>query len=320
MKTYSVDKKLYWRGRTAAVWYNFLEMVAYVLTYRPTPKGISYQKRILYGTERQQFFNLYRPENDKNKASLFVYIHGGGFISGITDMRNTYLQNFAKKGFVTASIAYTYAPKKVYPSQIQEVCSAMDALLDRADEYGFDRDRIVLSAESAGVYYMFLLASFAADKTLAKKMGVVFRHNEDFSVAAMVSHSGCIDLKKLLDPACPQSKFPDIKMMTCSFLGKRLTEARAFLKTEAGKLASALITDDFPPTFFAVGKKDPLRYESFDAIKVYEEKKIPFELFVGKGAYGAHAWTIATTFNQGKECLKKTLSFIEPYLTIREGE
>ena len=111
-----MKKSVYLRGVLGTCWYNFTECFAYLALHRKTPDTLKYTPRVKYGTGRQQFLNLCtRRDNENEKKPLFVYIHGGGWVSGITDMRDTYIANWAEKGFFTASIAYTYAPYKVFP-------------------------------------------------------------------------------------------------------------------------------------------------------------------------------------------------------------
>lgn len=316
-----MDKKVYWRGRIATPWYNFTELIAYALTYRRMPDSLVYEKRIRYGEEKQQYYNTYcRKDLVGENKPLMIYVHGGGFVSGITDMRNAYIRNFAQRGFFTASLSYTYAPKKVFPEPLQELCTAIDCLFDRAKEQKFDTNDLLLCGESAGGYFIFMLTALATDPSLAEKLGIRFRHLSEFSVKAMVSHSGCFNLKKLLDKKSPQSKFPDIKMMTCSFLGKRYRDAVDYLNTPEGELSYAHVTAQFPPTFFATGAADKLRFESYDAMEAYKANDIPYEHFEGTGPYAAHAWTIAPVFKQGKECLNKTMRFVESYFFKSDEE
>ena len=307
-----MKRSVYLRGRIGTCWYNFTEGLAYLLTYQRTPKGIVYEKHVPYGKEKKQYINFYTPETQEGaKRPIVIYVHGGGWISGITDMRNAYLQNFAKNGYLTASISYSYAPKKVFPVPIQEICSEIDAIFDMAEARKIDTSKVVLAGESAGVYYIFYLAALAADHSLANKIGIEFKHIADFKPKAMVAHCGCVNLEHLVDKTLPQSKFPDIKMMTCSFIGKPMKEAREYLATEEGKLASPHITADFPPTFFTTGDKDWLRYEGYDMMKEYDALGIPYEHFEGTGALGNHAWTIVTKLKGGKDCFDKTLAFLQ---------
>ena len=305
-----MKKRVYFRGKIAIGFYNFTEFLAWMLTFKRAPKGIKYERHVKYGEERKQYINYYLPAGEEKKP-LVVYVHGGGWISGITDMRNAYLQNFAKHSFATASIGYSYAPSKTFPAPIQEICSAIDAIFDNAEAKGIDTSRIILAGESAGVYYIFMLAALAADNSLADKIGIRFKHIAEFKPVAMVAHCGCVNLPKLIDKNCPQSKFPDIKMMTCSFLGLPLKEAREWLKTEEGQLSYPHISAGFPPTFFTTGEKDWLRFDGYDVMKEYDALGIPYEHFEGTGALGAHAWTIVTKLKGGRECFDKTLAFLQ---------
>lgn len=307
---------MFLRGKIGCAWYNFTESLAWLLTYKHAPKGMTYKRHVRYGEEKRQYFNVFTREDLKDvKKPLFVYIHGGGWISGITDMRNAYVQNFAEQGYFATSLSYTYAPDEVFPRQLQEICTAIDGIFDMAEEENVDLSKIVLGGESAGVYYIFMLAALQADKSLFDKLGIRFEHRNDFKISAMVAHSGAVNLGKLLDETCPQSKYPDIKMMTCSFLGKSKKDATEWLKTEKGKLSIPSVNKDFPPTFFATGAKDPLRFESYDLMKEYSALQIPFEHFEGVGALANHAWTIVTKLKGGRDCFEATSKFLKTVVT-----
>lgn len=310
-----MERKLYFRGMLGQAWYNSSEALAYALLYRPTPKELVYKPKVSYGPERMNYINIYYPKESENKKKpLFIYIHGGGWVSGITDMRNNYISNWAKLGFFTASVSYSYAPQKVFPFQLKEIIAAIDFLFDKADEYSVDTDNIVIAGESAGGYYISYLAAIAADNSLLDKLGIEFRHKDEFSIKAMVSHSGCFDIERLTDTNKPQSRFPDIKMMLSSFFGKSHKELVSWLKTEDGKLASPPVTKGYPPVFVAWCAKDYLRYESFDLLKQLDELGIENEQFKGDGIISMHAWTIVTVFKKGKDCFKKASDFVTRYL------
>lgn len=305
-----MDKKLFFCGKIGTYWYNFTESLAYLVLHRPTPESCSFM-RIKYGYEKLQYVNFCtRKDNTKDKKPVFVYIHGGGFISGITDMRNTYVQNWAQRGFFTASISYSYAPDKVYPAQLQEIFTALDLIYEQKKVYNLDFDKLVLAGESAGGYYIMMLTAFAKDKSLFEKFNIKFNHKDEFDVKTFVTHCGCFDLKNLIDPFKSQSKFPDIKMMVCSFLGMNLFEARSFLDTEEGQLSYPHVTADFPPAFIVWADRDYLRYEAFDLIDRYRELKIPYEEYEASGIIGNHAWSIATVVEKGRQCFMKTYEFV----------
>lgn len=307
--------KLYLRGMTGQLWYNFTECLAYTLLYRRTPKELIYEKKVPYGSEKRQYLNIYCRKDRKNtKKPLFIYIHGGGWISGITEMRNNYISNWAKLGFFTVSVSYTYAPQKVFPAQLHEIFSAIDFIFDNAEKYNIDTENIVIAGESAGGYFVSYLAAIADDKSLLDKLGINFRHRDSFSLKAMVTHCGCYNIERLTNKDKKQSKFPDIKMMTNSFFLKNRDELRQWLKTEEGKLASPPVTKGYPPTFVTWCSQDYLRYEAFDLMKEFDELGVPYEQFKGDGIISQHAWTIVTVFKKGRECFEMAKDFVCKYL------
>ncbi|MBR5015759.1 MAG: alpha/beta hydrolase, partial [Clostridia bacterium] len=273
-----MKKTIYIRGKLGTVWYNFTETLAYIILHRKTPESCIYTPKVKYGKGRQQFLNLCtRRDLEGEKKPLFIYIHGGGWVSGITNVRDTYIANWAEKGFFTASIAYTYAPDLVYPGQLQEICDAIDFIYDHAEEWGADTKRVVLAGESAGGYYIMFAAALAADPSLADKLHLTFRHRDEFHVDAMVSNCGCFNIKSLIDPDKKQSKFPDMKMMVTSFLGMSRDKCIEYLKTEEGSLTYPHFSENFPPAFFTTACNDWLRYEGYDMMKEYDSLGIPYD-------------------------------------------
>ena len=310
-----MNKKIYYRGLIATPWYNFTETLAYIITGKIIPDEIVYNKKIPYGDKPKQYINtLCLKEKLNKKKPLFIYIHGGGWVSGITEMRNSYILNWANMGFFTCSISYTYAPQAPFPEQLREVYSAIDSIFEKAEEYNIDTDNIVLGGESAGGYFISYLASCVKDSTPLDKLGITFKSRDKFKVKALVGHSGCYSVERLCDGSKPQSNFPDMKMMLESFSGKHIEELREFVKTEEGKLLSPQVNDGYPPCYLAWSTRDYLRFDTMDLVNELRSLNIPYRMFRGDGMAGNHAWTFVTMLKKGKECLEDTFDFVLPYL------
>lgn len=310
-----MDRKIYYRGLIAQPWYNFTEGLAYMITGRPIPENVFYEKKVHYGNEKSQFMNtLCLKEKKDKKKPVFIYIHGGGWISGITDMRNTYIVNWVNKGFQAFSINYTYAPQKFFPAQLREVYSAIDYIFDNAEKYNIDTDNIVLGGESAGGYFISYLAACVGDPTPLDKLSISFRNRDKFKVRALVSHSGCYNLEHLSNPEKPQSKFPDMKAMLEAFTGMKKDELHAYIKTPEGKLLNPQINSSFPPCFLIWSTNDYLRFDTKDFANELRRFNIPYRMFRGDGMVSPHAWTIVTMLKKGRQCLNETFDFVLPLL------
>lgn len=302
---------LYLRGLIGQYWYNFTEALVYGLVYRPTPEELVYNKMVKYGDGKLQYINTYSPKDSVDKKKpLLIYIHGGSWVSGITEMRNSYISNWAKKGFYTAAISYSYSPQKVFPFQLQEVFTAIDYIFDHAEENGIDTNNIVLAGESAGGYFISYVASVVSDPSSLDALGIEFRHRNDLKVRALVSISGCYDLQRLSDKSKPQADFPDLKTMITSYLGKNYDEAVELINSSTGYLYSPKVNAGYPPSFLIWADKDKLRYETFDFADELKEFNIPYELFKADGIIGMHAWPIVMLFKKSRICFEKTYKFV----------
>lgn len=311
-----MNKKLYLRSLAAQGWYNFTEGLVYALVTRPTPENLIYERKIKYGEDKLQYINTYCKKGTENqKKPLFIYIHGGGWLSGITEMRNRYIALWAEKGYFTASISYGYAPQKTFPAPIQDCFSAIDYICSNAEEWNLDLNNVILAGESAGGYFISHVASAVSDFELYKKNNLCFKSRDSLKIRALISLSGGYNFQRLIDQSKKQSNFPDVKIMCKSFFGMELPELKAWLNSEEGKLASPSVTENFPPMFMAWAIRDLLRYETFDMAKDLKEFNIPYRLFKIDDISAQHAWSVVPIFKKSRECFEDAFSFAEKYIT-----
>lgn len=309
-----MDKKVYNRGKIGQYWYNFTELLVYALTVRPCPAELEYNVLTYDNGKQNKIYTYCRKDLKNQKKPLFIYIHGGGWISGVTPMRNRYVSQWAERGFYCASIGYSYAPDEIFPTQIHEIFKALDQILDGAEENNFDPENVVIAGESAGGYYISYVASCFTDKTILDELGIDFKHFGKAKIKSLVSICGCYDLQRLTDVSKEQSQYPDIKMMASTFVGKPFDETVEFLKTDDAKHYSPKITSDFPPTFAVWATNDKLRYETFDLQVELEKLGVPCETYKADGIIGNHAWAIMPIFKKSKACFDKTYEFVLNYI------
>lgn len=138
--------------------------------------------RVSYGKESSQYLDLYVPSGTENKP-LFVLIHGGGFVAGDTQTRQTQFmyRYFRDHGFACASVNYRLAEEAKYPAAIEDVRDAVRFLAAHAGEYGYTADRIAIWGESAGGY----LAAYEAVT------------EDQVNIAALVDYYGVMDFPSM---------------------------------------------------------------------------------------------------------------------------
>ncbi len=303
-----MKKSAYLKGRLGGIFMNGTEYLARIITERKPPENIALVKGIKYGDVKRETLNLIYDKDRSQKQPLFIYVHGGGWCSGLLDMRNTYCQEVCNNGFFGVNIGYQYAPMMTFPDQFKQIYKAIDWIFDHSDEFNIDTSKVLLGGESAGSYFIFYMAMTSLDHSYYDKLGIDFKHRDEFKVSAMISNCGAINFDTLVD-----NKFPGIKYMMNAFTGYSYKEIKENKDKEEIKILSPRIIEGFPPTMLIYASKDYLRSESFAAAKEFDRLGVPYKFYEGTGIISQHAWPIATCVKKGRECLNETMSFVKQY-------
>ena len=96
--------------------------------------------------------DIYKPAHvpEGTRLPVLVYIHGGGFCFLSKDSHWLFAARFARAGFLVYTINYRLAPAHRYPAAIDDAASALAYIDRRLEADGGDRERLVISGESAG--------------------------------------------------------------------------------------------------------------------------------------------------------------------------
>lgn len=105
------------------------------------------------------YVNLYVPDSEE-APPLYVVIHGGGFVSGTAESRQSQwmYRYFRDHGFACASVNYRLAQEAAFPAAVEDCKAAIRFLRAHADEYGYNADHIAVFGESAGGYLAVMCA------------------------------------------------------------------------------------------------------------------------------------------------------------------
>lgn len=102
-------------------------------------------------TQSERGKSIMGGDKGKGKRTALVNFHGGGFLlgSGTDDARWVAAVQDTLDA-VAFSVEYRLAPGYPYPTPVEDCVDALLQIRARADEFGIDPDRIVLSGFSAG--------------------------------------------------------------------------------------------------------------------------------------------------------------------------
>lgn len=126
-----------------------------------------------------------RPQQGEQRP-LIIWICGGAFQTMERSAHIPWLINFAKHGFVAASIEYRLSNSSTMSGRLGDVKAAIRYLRAHAEMYGIDPERIIIGGESAGG----MLASLAGATCGEMKYEVGAYLEERSQVSAVIDFYG----------------------------------------------------------------------------------------------------------------------------------
>ena len=193
--------------------------------------------------------NVYRPLLSGKYPALII-IYGGAWRSGTPNDYEKFSCYMAARGYSAIAIDYRHAPEYKFPSQLEDVETALRYIQDHADELEVDLERVAVMGRSAGGH----LASLAAYK------------QDALPLRAVVNYYGPVDLAKgYYDPPVPDPI--DIQTILKNFLGGTPQEL-----SELYQQASPInyLQANLPPSLLIYAGRDHLVQAKFGR-QLYEK-------------------------------------------------
>jgi acetyl esterase/lipase len=104
------------------------------------------------------------PAGDAKMRPAIMCIHGGGWFSGSRKSYYRHMEEIAKRGYVVATIDYRLTPVAPWPAQLEDVQAGLKWLVDNADKYGIDSERIGVVGQSAGGHLALMLGTLPKEE------------------------------------------------------------------------------------------------------------------------------------------------------------
>ena len=114
------------------------------VTYAQVPGWLGHATRDLKLTVIRHF------ENQEKPMPLLVWFAGGGWMDVDHNVHLPNLVDFARAGFVVASVEYRHSNIANWPAQLEDAKAAIRYLKAHADKYQINKDQVVVMGESAG--------------------------------------------------------------------------------------------------------------------------------------------------------------------------
>ncbi len=214
---------------------------------RTAPEGVTWEKDIVFGKggETELHLDIARPTATGKSLPCIVVIHGGGWRGGNFKLHVPQIFDFAKAGYVSATVQYRLVPTARWPAQIEDVKCAVRYLRANANKYSIDKQCFGAIGFSAGAHLSMLLGSMDEKDGLEGNGG---SPAESSKVQAVVPYFGPTDLAAKDFPA-------NVNGMIYDLLGGLPNE-----KPENFKAASPVnyIDKTDAPVLMFMGTKDRL--------------------------------------------------------------
>jgi acetyl esterase/lipase len=141
------------------------------------------ERNVVFGQTDKEYLtaDVYRPTGGEDLPAV-ILIHGGGYQAGSKEMYKDWGSYLAEEGFVAMSINYrlTTSSYSTWPGVLDDVRSAVNWLLSKANEWKIEPQRIGFIGDSAGAY-------------LATHYSLVSATNASYKINAVVAVYGSYD-------------------------------------------------------------------------------------------------------------------------------
>ena len=94
--------------------------------------------------------DVYQSRNQDGPAPTFIYYHGGGWVGGSKEANVLRLIPYLEKGWAAVNVQYRLGDVSLAPAAVEDSLCALRWVARNADQYGFDKTRLVVSGNSAG--------------------------------------------------------------------------------------------------------------------------------------------------------------------------
>lgn len=214
----------------------------------PYVRGLRVTKNLKYCLDPNLTLDLFEKRVPKIRP-IFIYFHGGGFISGDKSKREWMLKHLASNDYSVINVNYGTSINYPYPNQIQNCALALKWVEENAIKYSLDLNNIAIGGDGAGAFLATQLAILNADREYAKKLDCVM---SNVNIKGLVLLRGVYDLTR-------------VALKAATIHGKSI------MKKIAPKLITALDSEDNEESIMGINEE---MFKLLD-LTAFVDKKFP---------------------------------------------
>ncbi|MBQ6221978.1 MAG: alpha/beta hydrolase [Solobacterium sp.] len=127
------------------------------------------------------FLDITYPDEDREASRpTLIYFHGGGFFGGSKNVGDplagsdatALLDDICAEGFNLVNVDYVLVPEYHYPAPLIQANEAFQFMIDHAEEYHLDMERVVIMGSSAGAIMTSQLGSVITNPDYAEALDI----------------------------------------------------------------------------------------------------------------------------------------------------
>lgn len=260
--------------------------------------------------------DVYRPVEATGPLPICLYVHGGGFRILSKDSHWIMGLLFARRGYLVFNVNYRLAPRYPFPHAVEDVCSAYRWVVDNAESYGGDLERLIFAGESAG-------------GNLVTALTVALCYDRPERYAREIRECGV--LPRAVVPACPllevsnPHRFKEI-MKLSRFVQDRIIEVSEAYLPPSIERAERDLADPLrlfergerpdrplPPIFAPCGTADPLHDDVRRLDIAMQQLGSTCEVRFYDGEH--HAFHALIFRPNARQCWRDTFAFLDEHVT-----
>lgn len=273
------------------------------------PEGVDSVLDVPY-KEGSKFTTLdvFYPEGTTEPLGTVIWTHGGAWVSGNKSNDTVYFELLASHGFTVIGLNYTYGPEATYPTAVFELNDAHRFILDNADKFNVDPNRIVLAGDSAGSQLSSQLANIITNPAYAAEMNITPALSPD-QLHGMVLNCGIYEMSTLLGQKGILGWGDDVALW--AYTGSNDLENSVALDQMS---SIDHVTKDFPATYISGGNADPLTDANSKPFAAkLESLGVPVTSLFWPSDYTPalpHEYQFRLDLDAAQEALTQTLGFL----------